>query len=244
MSARAPCNARSNEVTLIANLVDEIQPKDPPAVWAAPAEWSTIAGLDVVISPTFFRIDDAFGYVAGLCALQKPAIGMSKLAAATLTVDPTHLERMQAVEHADRRSAAILMADVEASSPLARRLSTASYFSFCRRLIWAADECVVNAGGIVGRHAGDGVVAEKYRSRERPLIGCKATTRRDGHGPLVRPSSLAKRVHPLGFGSRSTPSASIGRMTSSRPGKNIEFDDFVESVGGDKDDDHDPGRRS
>ena len=159
MSARAPCNARSNEVTLIANLVDEIQPKDPPAVWAAPAEWSTIAGLDVVISPTFFRIDDAHGQVAGFCAVQKPAIGMSKLAAATLTVDPTHLERMQAVEHADRRSAAILMADVESSSPLARRLSTASYFAFSRRLIRAADQCVVNAGGIVGRHAGDGVVA-------------------------------------------------------------------------------------
>ncbi|HEX4776235.1 MAG TPA: hypothetical protein VFW74_05650, partial [Acidimicrobiia bacterium] len=52
-----------------------------------------------------------------------------------------------------------LMADLEASSPLARRLSTASYFAFSRRLVRAADQCVVDAGGIVGRHAGDGVVA-------------------------------------------------------------------------------------
>jgi class 3 adenylate cyclase len=84
---------------------------------------------------------------------------MSQLAAAVHTADPAHLERMQAVEHADRRPAALLMADVEASSPLARRLSTASYFAFVRRWIRAADQCVVDAGGIVGRHAGDGIVA-------------------------------------------------------------------------------------
>jgi class 3 adenylate cyclase len=51
------------------------------------------------------------------------------------------------------------MADLEASSPLARRLSTARYFAFVRGWIRAADRCVVDAGGIVGRHAGDGVVA-------------------------------------------------------------------------------------
>jgi class 3 adenylate cyclase len=84
---------------------------------------------------------------------------MSLLAAATSTVDRAHLERMQAVERADRRPAAILMADLEASSPLARRLSTARYFAFVRELTRAADRCVVDAGGIVGRHAGDGVVA-------------------------------------------------------------------------------------
>jgi class 3 adenylate cyclase len=66
---------------------------------------------------------------------------------------------MRAVEHADRRPAAILMADLEASSPLARRLSTAEYFAFVRRLVRTVDDCIVDAGGIVGRHAGDGVVA-------------------------------------------------------------------------------------
>jgi class 3 adenylate cyclase len=74
-------------------------------------------------------------------------------------VDLSYLERMRAVEHADRRPAAILMADLEASSPLARRLSTALYFAFVRGLIRAWDRWVVDAGGIVGRHAGDGVVA-------------------------------------------------------------------------------------
>src|SRR4029077_20837858 len=95
----------------------------------------------------------------GLCASPKPAAGMSQIAAATSTADLAHLERMRVVEHADRRPAAILMADLEASSPLARRLSTASYFAFVRRWVRAADQCVVDAGGIVGRHAGDGIVA-------------------------------------------------------------------------------------
>src|SRR5262249_55350880 len=37
--------------------------------------------------------------------------------------------------------------------------STASYFRLGRRLVRAADQCVVDAGGLVGRHVGDGVVA-------------------------------------------------------------------------------------
>jgi class 3 adenylate cyclase len=141
------------------DLVDELQPNDLPAVWAGSAVSSTSAGIDVVGLSTVLRIDDADGHVAGFCSLGKPAAGMSQLAAAAQTVDPAHLERMQAVEHADRRPAAILMADLEASSPLARRLSTESYFAFSRRLVRATDRCVVDAGGIVGRHAGDGVVA-------------------------------------------------------------------------------------
>jgi class 3 adenylate cyclase len=84
---------------------------------------------------------------------------MSQLAAAAYTADLAHLERLRAVEHAGRRPAAILMADLEASSALARRLSTAGYFAFVRRLVRAADDCIIDAGGIVGRHAGDGFVA-------------------------------------------------------------------------------------
>jgi class 3 adenylate cyclase len=51
------------------------------------------------------------------------------------------------------------MADLEASSPLARHLSTAQYFAFGRRRVRAADRCIIDAGGIVGPHAGDGVLA-------------------------------------------------------------------------------------
>jgi class 3 adenylate cyclase len=144
----------------LADLVDQLEPKDFPAVGRPfPDSSGTIAGLDVLSSVTSIRIDDAHGRPVGFCNLLKPSAGMSQLAGATLTADLEHLERMRVVEHADRRPAAILMADLEASSPLARRLSTARYFAFMRGLIRAADRCVVDAGGIVGRHAGDGVVA-------------------------------------------------------------------------------------
>ena len=94
-----------------------------------------------------------------MCLLAKPAAGMSDLARAAATADLTHLERLRVVGRPDRHPAAILMADLEASSPLARHLSTAQYFAFVRRLIRSADRCIVDAGAIVGRHAGDGVVA-------------------------------------------------------------------------------------
>jgi class 3 adenylate cyclase len=84
---------------------------------------------------------------------------MSQIAAMTAMADVGHFERMRAVARPDLRPAAIVMADLEASSPLARRLSTAQYFAFGRHLLHAADQCVIDAGGIVGRHAGDGVVA-------------------------------------------------------------------------------------
>ena len=142
-----------------ADLVDQLAPKDLPAVRPGPEVPSTFAGVDVVGSVTSFRIDDAHGNLAGFCDLSKPSAGMSQLAAAVYTVDLAYLERMRVVEHPDRRPAAILMADLEASSPLARRLSTARYFAFVRRLVRAADHCIVDAGGMVGRHAGDGVVA-------------------------------------------------------------------------------------
>ena len=142
-----------------ADLVDQLEPKELPAVWPGPAPSSTFGGVDVVGAVTCFRIDDAHGNLAGFCNLSKPSAGMSQLAAASYTLDLAYLERMRAVEHADRRPAAILMADLEASSPLARHLSTARYFAFVRRLVRALDRCVVDAGGMVGRHAGDGVVA-------------------------------------------------------------------------------------
>jgi len=142
----------------LADLVDELQPKEVPMAWTARPQWRT-AGADAAGSAVFFRIDGIHGQLAGIGSLTKPAAGMSHLGRATAVADLAHLDRMHVVERADRRPAAILMADLEASSPLARHLSTAQYFAFGRRFIRIADRCIIDAGGIVGRHAGDGVVA-------------------------------------------------------------------------------------
>jgi class 3 adenylate cyclase len=142
----------------LADLVDELQPEGFPSVKSGPAEFG-FAGLRAQGWNTFFAVDDAHGRLAGFAVSLKPAAGMSQLAAATAIADLRHLERMRVVEQPDRRPAAILMADLEASSPLARRLSTAQYFAFGRRFARSADQCIVDYGGIVGRHVGDGVVA-------------------------------------------------------------------------------------
>jgi class 3 adenylate cyclase len=139
-------------------LVDELEPIEVPFAWTLRPEWTT-AGADVAGSAVFFRIDDGHGRLAGFGLLTKPAAGMSHLGRAAAVADLAHLERMRAVEHPDRRPAAILMADLEASSLLARRLSTEQYFVFGRRFVRAADRCIIDTDGIVGRHAGDGVVA-------------------------------------------------------------------------------------
>ncbi len=105
------------------------------------------------------RIRDAGGELRGTAILYKPAAGMNLLGTMAFERDLGHLERMRSVARARRRPAAILFADLERSSALSRTLSTSSYFAAGRRIVRATDRCVVDAGGVVGRHAGDGVVA-------------------------------------------------------------------------------------
>jgi class 3 adenylate cyclase len=108
---------------------------------------------------TVVRLRDDAGSMRGSVLLLKPAASMATIGVMVFEQDLEHLARMQQVISADRRSTAILFADVESSSPLARRLSTASYFALNRRLVRAADNAVLETGGLVGRHVGDGVVA-------------------------------------------------------------------------------------
>jgi len=118
-------------------------------------------GLDRVVGVATLavRLRDDAGHVVGTMVITKPDAGMAMIGAVTSMNDHRHFARMQLVARADRRPAAILFADLEASSPLARRLPTPAYFALGRRLVRATDQCVIDAGGIVGRHVGDGVTA-------------------------------------------------------------------------------------
>ena len=139
---------------LLSDLVDDLQPSRLPQVLTPATGPVRVSGVDAGIVHTWFRIDDDAGAMAGVAMVWKPAIGMSELATAAAFVDPGLLQRMHLVLRPDRPPAAILLADLEASSPLSRRMSAAQYFALGRRLIQAADGCVVEEGGIVGRHAG------------------------------------------------------------------------------------------
>lgn len=71
--------------------------------------------------------------------------------------NPRLFERMARLVEPGRREAAILFADLQASGTLSRRLSSAAYFSLIRDLTTAMDEAIIDGGGIVGKHAGDGM---------------------------------------------------------------------------------------
>ena len=139
------------------HLVDEMSPNSD--------EMRTYVGLGTGVDSapttvtTLVRLRDEAGSLRGNVLVLKPAASMAAIGVMAFEQDLDHLARMQKVISADRRPTAILFADLEASSPLARRLSTASYFALNRRLVRAADKAVIETGGLVGRHVGDGVVA-------------------------------------------------------------------------------------
>ncbi|HET9851861.1 MAG TPA: adenylate/guanylate cyclase domain-containing protein [Candidatus Limnocylindrales bacterium] len=161
------------------DIVDELTPTEGTMLSFTTQGFGLVGASDVPVIA--FRVRDVNGRLAGTALISKPAAGMAMLSAMTFTADLGHVARMGLVAEADRRPAAILFADLEASSPLARRLSTASYFALGRRLVRASDQCVVDAGGLVGRHVGDGVgaffLAETAGSESAAAYGCIAAAR-------------------------------------------------------------------
>lgn len=140
------------------DLVDQLHPRHGHIATFSGAA-TGIGSAPATVVSTLIRLRDESGEQRGTVIISKPAPGMFSIAAMAVQQDLDHLDRMKQVMNADRRSTAILFADLEASSPLSRRLSTAAYFALNRRLVKATDYAILQAGGLVGRHVGDGVVA-------------------------------------------------------------------------------------
>jgi class 3 adenylate cyclase len=204
----------------LVDLVDEIEPVEAPSAWRGTEYIRKHAGSSAENSNLFMRVRDRAGTFVGTVSLVKGRPGMSQLATATALADLDHLDRMALVEQPDRRPAAVLMADLEASSPLARRLSTSQYFAFGRRLVRAADQCIVEHGGIVGRHAGDGVVAfflaETARSESAAARACIETARalRTAVVDVADRSGLQQSDVSLRFGLHWGATLYVGRITT------------------------------
>jgi class 3 adenylate cyclase len=161
-------------------MVDELSPSHADIMIGAMASVGTSERGGIVLQKTL-RIRDANGGLRGTAIIFKPAVGMNVLGTMALERDPGHLKRMRSVASARRRPAAILFADLEGSSALSRTLSTSSYFAAGRRIVRATDRCVVDAGGLVGRHVGDGVVAffpvEVFDSESAAATACISAAR-------------------------------------------------------------------
>ena len=139
------------------DLIDDLEPRHESVLAGHIAGDGLTEVTDVQM--VVFRIRDESGRIVGTATWAKPALGMDMISALLSNADFGHLHRMHIVAEAARRPAAVLFADLEASTPLSKRLSTASYFALARRLVRASDQCVIRAGGLVGRHVGDGGVA-------------------------------------------------------------------------------------
>jgi class 3 adenylate cyclase len=104
------------------------------------------------------RLYGSDGRFAGTASLITPALpGM--VISLLGTGDQATLERLLGLLRPARRPGAVMFVDLEGSAQLARRLSTQSFFTLIRRLIFRIDEEVVSRRGVVGKHAGDGASA-------------------------------------------------------------------------------------
>ena len=179
-----------------------------------------ITGNDVDIVVTALRVFRRDGSLAGNAFIAKPAVGMAAIGSLTTGGDLRHFERVLRLARAGRRPAAILFADLEASSALSRSLSTAGYFALGRRFVRSADRAVVDAGGLVGRHAGDGVaaffLAEDAGSESAAAAGCITAMRalREAIRGVAARSGLEPGTVVLRFGLHWGATLHIGQFTS------------------------------
>ena len=203
------------------DLVDELSCPDSSPAWSFAGHSTFFAGTVVDCRIAAVRIHDTEGRLAGTALIFMPAVGMAVLGSIALGGDLRHFENMQQVAKPARRPAAILFADLEGSSPLARRLSTASYFALGRRLVRAADQCVIESGGLVGRHVGDGVVAfflaETAGSESAAARACIEATRalRSAITDVAERSDLAAADVVLRFGLHWGATLYVGQILTS-----------------------------
>ena len=200
-------------------MVDELEPRYEP-IYSGENSGRGLTDLTGV-KTTVVRLRDETGRLVGTASWAKPALDMDMIAALLSNADSGHLRRMQVVGKAARRPAAVLFADLEGSTPLSRRLSTASYFSLARRLVRASDRCVIEAGGLVGRHAGDGVVAfflaETCGSESAAARACIGAMRdlRGAIGDVAAASDLTPDKLTLRFGLHWGSTLYVGGITTS-----------------------------
>ncbi len=199
-------------------IFDELSPTDSAATSFLAA--GAYLGSHFRVVAKALRIRDETGEVRGTLFLFQPAVGMGVIGTMAFALDPGHLARMASVARPNRTPAAVLFADLEGSSVLSRTLSTANYFALGRRIVRATDQCVVDAGGLVGRHVGDGIVAffptEEFDSESDAAMACIATARaaREAMSGIAARSGLDPDDLLMRFGLHWGSTIHIGNITT------------------------------
>ncbi|MGO9872279.1 MAG: hypothetical protein ACLPVY_00650 [Acidimicrobiia bacterium] len=99
----------------LADLVDAVNPTPPPVILSGTGTEILYGGVRSEISILGMRLHDSSGRHLGYVLDYRPTAGMSQVFSALALADLRHLDRMTAVARPDRRPAAILFADLEAS---------------------------------------------------------------------------------------------------------------------------------
>lgn len=136
------------------SVIDGLEPVKPPMRWTVKLQLKDIGEVRCLGS----RITDDRGDLVGHAFLYGSTLPASLLTFITHG-DIAHFERMAELIEPGRRNAAVLFADVEGSTDRSRRLPSARYFAAVRALNTMIDDAILDQGGIVGKHAGDGVSA-------------------------------------------------------------------------------------
>jgi class 3 adenylate cyclase len=138
------------------SIVEEAEPRPAPLRWtvslslANEEEVGVVAHGERVIAPDGRLLGNAFMYGSALPASVLWQVNQG---------DQRMFRRLAELVEPGRRPAAVLFADLAGSTELSKRMSSAAYFGLIRRLTGGADAAILDAGGIVGKHAGDGVSA-------------------------------------------------------------------------------------
>ncbi|HET6830368.1 MAG TPA: adenylate/guanylate cyclase domain-containing protein, partial [Solirubrobacterales bacterium] len=103
----------------------------------------------------YVRLHNEAGSLVGTATITRPALP-ARLGARLARGNISMFEQMDRLAEPARRPAAVLFADLEASGDLSRRLSSRSYFELIRSLTDLIDGSVMEHGGVIGKHAGDG----------------------------------------------------------------------------------------
>jgi class 3 adenylate cyclase len=138
--------------------IDKFGPAEMPVLWTGHLLYVQGDLPPVRVHHLTTAVNGPEGELLGHLRVYGPGLraGLTALAARGSTA---MFERMARIREPGRRRAAILFADMQSSSALSRKLSSSAYFALIRRLFTAIDDVVVHQGGIVGKHAGDGVTA-------------------------------------------------------------------------------------
>jgi len=141
----------------LADALDDRARRSPAAIFGTRVDAKFGHGV-VPLKILSVRLTDPGGRHAGWASLTLPALS-GPLLSLLGTGDQASLERLLELLRPDRRPGAVLFVDLDGSTGLARRLTTAAYFRLVRRLTTRIDQEIVLRGGLVGKHAGDGASA-------------------------------------------------------------------------------------